>query len=151
LLQEGIDPRSAMNRSGPRAAVEVPVAGNSHNVAALIQDFSERHLRKRRKQPEYAERILQKELADWAHRDARTIKPREVIELLDALSSALPRSWPIASPDCAVPIVPVRHPPAQYLDEKRDALTQWADHPQALRDGKQQAPRQTARSSAPNC
>ena len=85
LLQEGIDPRIAMNRPGPRAAVEVPAAGNSHNMAALIKDFTERHLRQRRKHPEYAERILQKELADWAHRDARTIKPREVIELLDAI------------------------------------------------------------------
>jgi len=85
LLQDGIDPRSAMNRPGPRAAVDVPAAGNSHNVAALIKDFTERHLRQRRKHPEYAERILQKELADWAHRDARTIKPREVIELLDAI------------------------------------------------------------------
>jgi hypothetical protein len=54
-------------------------------VAALIKDFTERHLRQHRKHPEYAERILQKELADWAHRDARTIKPREVIELLDAI------------------------------------------------------------------
>jgi integrase len=54
-------------------------------VAALIKDFTERHLRKRRDHPEYAERILQKELADWSHRDARTIKPREVIELLDAI------------------------------------------------------------------
>jgi hypothetical protein len=85
LLQDGIDPRSAMSRPGPRAAVEVPAAGNSHNVAALIKDFTERHLRQRRKHPEYAERILQKELTDWAHRDARTIKPREVIELLDAI------------------------------------------------------------------
>ena len=42
-------------------------------------------MRQRRKHPEYAERILQKELAGWAHRDARTIKPREVIELLDAI------------------------------------------------------------------
>jgi integrase len=85
LLQDGIDPRSAMNRPGPRATVEVPAAGNSHNLAALVKDFTERHLRQRLKHPEYAERILQKELADWAHRDARTIKPREVIELLDAI------------------------------------------------------------------
>jgi integrase len=42
LLQEGIDPRSAMNRPGPRAAVEVPIAGNSHDVAALSKDFTER-------------------------------------------------------------------------------------------------------------
>jgi integrase len=80
LLQDGIDPRSAINR-----AVEVPAAGNFHNVAALIKDFTERHLRQRRKHPEYAERILRKELTDWARRDARTIKPREVIELLDAI------------------------------------------------------------------
>jgi integrase len=86
LLQEGINPRSALNRAGSRTvAVDIPAAGNSHNVAALIKDFTERHLRKRRKRPEYAERILQKELADWSHRDARTIKPREVIELLDAI------------------------------------------------------------------
>jgi integrase len=87
LLQEGINPRSAMNRPGARtAAVDLPAAaGSSHNVAALIKDFTERHLRKRRKRPEYAERILQKELAEWSHRDARTIKPREVIELLDAI------------------------------------------------------------------
>jgi integrase len=86
LLQEGINPRSAMNRPGSRtAAVDVPAAGNSHNVAALIKDFTERHLRKRRKDPKYAERVLQKELASWSHRDARTIKPREVIELFDAI------------------------------------------------------------------
>jgi integrase len=86
LLQEGINPRSAMSRPGPRtAAHDVPAAGNSHNVAELVQDFTQRHLRKRRKHPEYAERILQKELAGWLHRDARTIKPREVIELLDAI------------------------------------------------------------------
>jgi Arm DNA-binding domain len=33
LLQEGIDPRSAMNRPRPRAAVDVPAAEYSHNVA----------------------------------------------------------------------------------------------------------------------
>ena len=60
----------------------------------------------------YFKRILQKELADWVHRDARTIKPREVIE-------ALGRDCrPPCSGDgqsrgrIAVAIVPVRHPPA---------------------------------------
>jgi hypothetical protein len=91
LLQEGINPRSAMNRPSSRAAaVDVLAEGNSHNVAALIKDFTERHLRKRRRRPEYAERILQKELAGWSHRDARTIKPREVIELLDAIVETSP-------------------------------------------------------------
>jgi len=70
LLQEGIDPRRAMNRPVPRAIVDVPVPGDSHSVAALILDFTQRHLRTQRRRPEYAERILQKELADWAHRDA---------------------------------------------------------------------------------
>ena len=45
LLQKGIEPRSAMNRPGRKTAVEVPAAGNSHNVAVLIIDFTERHLR----------------------------------------------------------------------------------------------------------
>jgi hypothetical protein len=36
-------------------------AALSHHAGA---DFTERHLRQRRKHPEYAERILQKELAD---------------------------------------------------------------------------------------
>ena len=85
LLQDGIDLRQAMNRPIPRASVEVPAAGDSHSVAALIKDFTQRHLRPHRRRPEYAERILQKELAAWAHRDARTIKPREVIDLLDAI------------------------------------------------------------------
>jgi integrase len=71
--------------SSRAATVDVLAEGNSHNVAALIKDFTERHLRKRRRRPEYAERILQKELAGWSHRDARTIKLREVIELLDAI------------------------------------------------------------------
>lgn len=83
LLQEGINPRSAMNRPAPRAAVEIPPGEQSHSIGTLIKEFTERHLRKRRKRPEYAERILAKELVDWAHRDARTIKPREVIQLLD--------------------------------------------------------------------
>jgi hypothetical protein len=45
LLQKGIEPRSAMNRPGRKTAVEVPAPGNSHNVAVLIIDFTERHLR----------------------------------------------------------------------------------------------------------
>ena len=64
--------------------VEVPAAEQSHSVKTLIKEFTERHLRKRRRRPEYAERILGKELTDWAHRDARTIQPREVIQLLVA-------------------------------------------------------------------
>src|ERR1700693_5242790 len=36
LLQEGIDPRSAMNRPAPGAIVEVPGSEQSHSVKTLI-------------------------------------------------------------------------------------------------------------------
>jgi hypothetical protein len=63
LLQEGINPRSAMNRPGSRtAAVDGLAAGNSHNVAALIKDFTERHLRKRRKRRSMRNESLRRNL-----------------------------------------------------------------------------------------
>jgi Arm DNA-binding domain len=37
LLRDGIDPRSAMNRPRPRTAIEVPAAGNSHNLGPAPQ------------------------------------------------------------------------------------------------------------------
>ena len=46
----------------------------------------ERHVKPHRKRPEYAQAILNRTvLADWKGRDARTIKPTEVIQLLDRL------------------------------------------------------------------
>src|SRR5271155_4849966 len=38
LLQEGIAPRSAMNRPAPRAAVEVPSGEQSHMVSTLVKE-----------------------------------------------------------------------------------------------------------------
>jgi hypothetical protein len=40
-----------------------------------------RHVKRQRRRPEYVQRILDANvLPRWANRDARTIKPREVIE-----------------------------------------------------------------------
>jgi integrase len=50
-----------------------------------------RHISRRRRRPEYVQRILDKSvLSRWAGRDARTIKPREVIELLDEIADRAP-------------------------------------------------------------
>ena len=47
---------------------------------------SSNDLRPHRKRPEYAEKILAKDvLSTWKGRDARTIEPGEVVELLDAI------------------------------------------------------------------
>jgi hypothetical protein len=86
-----------MNRPGYRtAAFDVPAAGNSHNVTALIKDFTER----------------QKERAGWSHRDARAITPREVIGLLGAI---VERPAPVMAnrvAGFALTDVPVWNPPA---------------------------------------
>jgi len=50
-----------------------------------------RHVQRRRRRPEYVQRILSANvLPRWASRDARTIKPREVIELLDEIADRAP-------------------------------------------------------------
>ncbi|HWX34887.1 MAG TPA: hypothetical protein VNZ53_46605 [Steroidobacteraceae bacterium] len=61
------------------------VAG--HSVAHLAAEFMARHLKRQRRHPEYVQRILAADvLPRWGSRDARTIKPREVIELLDEIA-----------------------------------------------------------------
>lgn len=82
LLDEGIDPR----RSRPTRREQRPIGASPHSIETLADEFMRRHIRPRLKRPEYAERILKNSaLKHWAGRDARTIKPREVIELLDRL------------------------------------------------------------------
>jgi integrase len=88
---QGIDPR----RAGPRRrAVRSPLplpmseapAGNKHSIEFLAHEFMEKYVRPGRDDPEYVNRILKKDvLTEWAGRDARSIKPREVIELLDGI------------------------------------------------------------------
>ncbi len=87
----GIDPRRARPRRIERPTA---IAGSAtpsnidlrHTVGFLAAEFMDRHIKATRKRPEYVEKILENDvLPHWAQRDARTIKPREVIELLDAV------------------------------------------------------------------
>jgi integrase len=82
-LERGIDPRAAapIRRAKPAAG---GTAGSPHSVEFLAEEFMARHVRPHRKNPEYVQRILDKDvLPEWTGRDARTITPREVVELLD--------------------------------------------------------------------
>jgi integrase len=91
LASKGIDPERARPRRNPRPAPALlpsaPVrADDAHSVDHMVSEFIERHLRPTRKRPEYAEAILSKDvLPEWTGRDARTIKPREVVTLLDGI------------------------------------------------------------------
>jgi integrase len=88
---QGIDPR----RAGPRRRARrspLPLSGafvgGKHTIEFLAHEFMERHVKPNRERPDYVERILARDVltADaWKGRDARTIKPREVIELLDGI------------------------------------------------------------------
>lgn len=102
LIDRGIDPRTAERPNRRQARLSAPMAtpspasqsipaevlGNRYSVPALAREYLERHVRKQRKRPEYVERFLEAEVlpADkWGSRDARTITPREVVELLDGI------------------------------------------------------------------
>lgn len=87
LLSKGIDPKRAAPR---RRAVRTPqslssaAVGAEHSIETLAHEFIERHIKPNHKLPQYSQAILAKHvLPEWAGRDARSIKPREVIELLD--------------------------------------------------------------------
>lgn len=98
LIDRGIDPRTAERPKGRRAAplkptpaAELPAvlsaaADRPHSVEHLAHEYLERHVKRQRKRPEYVERFLAVEvLPKWAGRDARTITPRQVVELLDGI------------------------------------------------------------------
>ncbi len=90
-MDDGIDPRRARPRRRDQPAPLPLSAGarrpeDKHSIEFLIIEFVERYLRPTRKRPEYAEAILNREvLPRWRGRDARTIDPGEVIDLLDAI------------------------------------------------------------------
>ena len=93
LLRRGIDPRRAGITLASRVRPErSPTEGPSgHSVEHLAREFMSRHVHRRRRRPEYVQRILNAEvLPRWGSRDARTIKPREVIELLDEIADRAP-------------------------------------------------------------
>lgn len=97
LIDRGIDPRTAERAKSRRAAppkptpaADVPAvlaaADRPHSVEHLAHEYLERHVKRQRKRPEYVQRFLAVEvLRKWAGRDARTITPREVVELLDGI------------------------------------------------------------------
>ena len=99
-MDDGIDPRRARpcRRETP---VLLPLSadsiapGDKHSVEFLVSEFIARYLRPTRKRPEYAEAILNRDVLPRRRgRDARTIDPGEVIELLDASPTSWPRPWP---------------------------------------------------------
>ena len=96
LIDNGIDPRDAERSRRRRPAATVPApdrsgagsAGKPHSIEQLAHEYLERHVKRQRRRPEYVSRFLEAEVltADaWAGRDARTITPREVVELLDGI------------------------------------------------------------------
>jgi integrase len=91
LASQGIDPRRARPRRSERPS-PIPISsapanpGDKHTVEFLASEFMERYVKPRRKHPEYAQAILNLDvLPTWKGRDARTIAPGEVIELLDGI------------------------------------------------------------------
>jgi integrase len=93
LLRRGIDPRRAGITFAQRLKSEKPAATGTpgFSVEHLAREFMTRHVQRRRRRPEYVQRILDANvLPRWASRDARTIKPREVIELLDEIADRAP-------------------------------------------------------------
>ena len=89
-IDEGIDPRRARPRrrqqTAPLALSADTASGGKQTVDYLISEFVERYLRPHRKRPEWAEAILARDvLPAWKGRDARSITPGEVVELLDGI------------------------------------------------------------------
>jgi len=90
-IDDGIDPRRARPQRRERTSAlplsSAPAArGAKHAIEFLVSEFIGRYLRPHRKDPAYAEAILARDvLPEWKGRDARTITPGEVIELLDGI------------------------------------------------------------------
>lgn len=85
---EGIDPRRAKPRRIPTAATPTlsAAAVDSHSVEHLASDFLERFIKPRRKHQKPVATMLAKDvLPKWKGRDARTITPAEVLEVLDGI------------------------------------------------------------------
>jgi integrase len=90
-IDDGIDPRRARpRRQAPETPQPLSAAATSpdaaHSIETLAREFLDLHVRPNRRRPEYADSILKRDvLPEWKGRDARTIKPREVVELLDGI------------------------------------------------------------------
>jgi len=85
LIRQRIDPRRA-RPAQPRAIVRSADAPAEHSIEALAREFMDRHIRPHRKHHAPVQYMIDRDvLSVWRGRDARTIKPREVIELLDGI------------------------------------------------------------------
>lgn len=90
-IEKGIDPRKAglmrnRGRIKPVAVASSTSADDPHSVDFLVREFLQRFIKPHRKNPDDVQRILEREiLATWHGRDARSIKPRDVIDLLDGI------------------------------------------------------------------
>ncbi len=87
-LDNGIDPRRARPRHRDLEAARQPspATQTGHSIEHLAAEFMARYVKPHRKQPGYVQAILDRDvLPEWRGRDARTIRPREVIELLDGI------------------------------------------------------------------
>lgn len=87
-IDEGIDPRRARPRRRQQSAsvASSTSTGDKHSIDYLVSEFIARYLRPHRKRPEWAEAIIDRDiLPKWKGRDARTITPPEVIDLLDGI------------------------------------------------------------------
>lgn len=88
-LKVGINPSKAIRRRA--RATEPPELApgeDRHSIESLASVFLERHIKleRKRKRPEYVERILRRYvLTEWKGRDARSITSHEVLDLLDKL------------------------------------------------------------------
>jgi integrase len=88
LLGKGIDPRKSGIVGRSRAPRAEPSSGGTapYSIDALASEFMARFITPNRKNPAEVQRMLDKDvLSEWAGRDARTIKPRDVLELLDGI------------------------------------------------------------------
>jgi integrase len=95
---KGIDPRRGSPRRRDRIS-PLPLSSDApeakHTIEFLCSEFTTRFLRPHRKDPQYAEDILARDvLPEWKGRDARSIKPTEVIELTDKITE---RGSPVAA------------------------------------------------------
>ena len=86
LIDLGIDPRRAGLRRNRAQVLPKDCPFEHGTVAWLAAEFMERFIRPHRKHPEDVQRVLEVEiLSRWSTRDVRTIKPRDVLELLDGI------------------------------------------------------------------
>jgi integrase len=85
--RQGIDPRRARPRrriTPAETESSGAAAPSRHSIEHLVADYMERHAKVQHKRPQYVLDILKRDvLSNWKGRDARTITPPEVIELLD--------------------------------------------------------------------